>query len=150
MLTITLYTDELLHDIHERSHSECQAIADDAERYRVEAGTDKDDRLVREMIRVQSSLKRMMHRWLDEPATAADDTLDKPESFCYELNVTGRRGMNKAQPLTDACHDFTVAYTLARFYASVGMKDLSNAYSIAANDAGVEIDELLNSKLPPL
>ena len=150
MLTVTLFTDELLHDIHTRSHNECLAIADAQERYRVEAGTEKTDYLVREMMTVQSSLKRMMRRWLVDSSLSAGNTLDMPESFDFVLNMTGRRADNKVQPLTDACHNYMVTYTMARYYASVGMKDLSNTYSLLTVDHAKEVEELINAKMPPL
>ncbi len=149
-MLIKLYTDEILHDIYTKSSIECQAIADAQERYRVQAGTDKRDELVRQMIIVQASLKRMMHRWLDDTGRCADDTLAMPESFEFHLKMTERRAANKVQPLTDACHSYMVSYVLARYYASVGAKDLSNAYSITTAEHAQGIEELLNSKLPPL
>lgn len=150
MLTITLITDEVLHDIHTKSGIECQAYADPAERHRVEAGTEKNDELIREMKTVNSSLKRMMHRWLSESGTTADNTLSKPVSFVYNLNMTTRMSADKAQELTDACHNFMVAYTMARYYGSVGAKELSNTYSIISATAAEDVEKILNEKQPPV
>lgn len=150
MLTITLYIDELLHDIYTKSHIECQAIADAEERFRTEAGTEKKDELVRQLISVQASLRRLLHRYLSDSDTSADNSLGAPESFQFDMNVTERQAVGKAQPMADNCHSYMVAYTLARYYGSVGAKELSNTYSLITNTYAQEIEELLYAKRPPL
>lgn len=149
MLTITLYTDELLHDIRMKSSIECQAIDNAEERYRCEAGTDKNDELVRQMLTVSSSITRMFNKWLSNSQTSADNTLGKPESFQYALNLPERQARGKAQELTDACHAYMVSYVLARYYAGVGQKEWSNNYSLETAAHADEIMMIINRKAEP-
>lgn len=149
-MTVTLNIEELFKDIRLKSRLECSAIADTEARYRVEAGTEKNDELYRDMTAAQGSLARRLARYLSASyVQEGDNTLFLPEAFVYELTVTDRRLQGKVQPLADACHDFIVHYTLSRFYKSVGMGDMSNAHSLQAAETGEEIDMLLYTKAAP-
>ena len=120
--------------------------------YRIEAGSDKNEQLKREIVIVSSALTRMLQRYLvDNDTDAADNTLEGRvgEQLEWELDMSERRASNKAQPLTDACHDYLVHYTLVRYYKSVNAGELSNTHSLQTADAAREIEGLLYSKTPP-
>ena len=150
-MTITIIIEELLKDIRERSRLDVQGMEPDVQ-YRTEAGSDKNEQLKREIVIVSSALTRMLQRYLTHDDTGtADDTLDGRvgEQLVWNLNVSERRASNLAQPLTDACHDYMVHYTLARYYKSVNAGELSNTHSLQTADAAREIEGLLFSKTPP-
>ena len=151
-MTITIIIEELLKDIRERSHLDVQGVEPDVQ-YRTEAGSDKNEQLKREIVIVSSALTRMLQRYLvaDDTETA-DNTLDGRvgSQLEWELDMSERRASNKVQPLTDACHDYMVHYTLARYYKSVNAGELSNTHSLQTADAAKEIQELLYSKTPPI
>lgn len=153
-MTITIIIEELLKDIRERSHLDVQGMEPDMQ-YRIEAGSDKNEQLKREIVIVSSALTRMLQRYLvDDDTDTADNTLDgrvdeQDEQLEWELEMSDRRASNKAQPLTDACHDYMVHYTLARYYKSVNAGELSNTHSLQTADAAREIEGLLFSKTPP-
>lgn len=150
-MTITIIIEELLKDIRERSHLDVQGMEPDVQ-YRTEAGSDKNEQLKREIIIVSSALTRMLQRYLvDSDSQEADNTLDGRvgSQLEWELYMSERRASNKAQPLTDACHDYMVHYTLARYYKSVNAGELSNSHSLQTADAAREIEGLLYSKTPP-
>ncbi|MBR4404926.1 MAG: hypothetical protein IKW84_08960 [Bacteroidaceae bacterium] len=150
-MTITIIIEELLKDIRERSHLDVQGMEPDMQ-YRTEAGSDKNEQLKREIVIVSSALTRMLQRYLNVDDTAqADNTLDGRvgQQLVWELDMSDRRASNKAQPLADACHDYLVHYTLARYYKSVNAGELSNTHSLQTADAAGEIEGLLFSKTPP-
>ena len=151
-MRIVLDIEELLLDIRNKSHEECaNTIADVEARYRVEAGNHKNLELFRCIAEVGSSLSRLLHRYLvdyfqDEASN--NDTL--PESLVYELNLSERRLLGKAQPLADAMHQYVVHYTLAKYYATVNATDLSNKHSTLTQDASKQIEDLILTKKPPM
>lgn len=150
-MTITIIIEELLKDIRERSHLDVQGMEPDVQ-YRTEAGSDKNEQLKREIVIVSSALTRMLQRYLVADDTdAADNALDGRvgQQLVWELDMSDRRASNKAQPLADACHDYMVHYTLARYYKSVNAGELSNTHSLQTADAAREIEGLLFSKTPP-
>ena len=150
-MTITIIIEELLKDIRERSHLDVQGMESDMQ-YRIEAGSDKNEQLKREIVIVSSALTRMLQRYLvDSVSQEADNTLDGRvgSQLEWELEMSDRRASNKAQPLADACHDYLVHYTLARYYKSVNAGELSNTHSLQTADAAREIEGLLYSKTPP-
>lgn len=150
-MTITIIIEELLKDIRERSHLDVQGMAPDVQ-YRIEAGSDKNEQLKREIVIVSSALTRMLQRYLvDSDSQEADNTLDGSvgSQLEWELDMSERRASNKAQPLADACHDYMVHYTLARYYKSVNAGELSNTHSLQTADVAREIEGLLYSKTPP-
>lgn len=150
-MTITIIIEELLKDIRERSHLDVQGLEPEMQ-YRIEAGSDKNEQLKREIVIVSSALTRMLQRYLvDSDSQEADNTLDGRvgSQLEWELHMSERRASNKAQPLADACHDYMVHYTLARYYKSVNAGELSNTHSLQTADAAREIEGLLYSKTPP-
>lgn len=151
-MRIVLNIEELLLDIRNKSHEECaSAIADVEERYKYEAGNHKNLELFRDVAEVGSSLSRLLHRYLVDyyqEEASNNDTL--PESLVFELNLSERRLLGKAQPLADAMHQYMVHYTLAKYYATVNATDLSNKHSTLTQDAATQIEDLILTKKPPL
>lgn len=148
-MTITVYIDELLKDLHEQSRLECLAIQDIEQRYRVQTGTDKNAELTRMMMNAQSAVTRRLNKYLDRDYTdSANNDPSLPESFTWDLEMSERRSSGKAQPLTDAIHDFIVNLTLARYYRNAGAADLSASHDAVAISCADEIDILINSKVP--
>jgi hypothetical protein len=150
-MRIVLEVAELLFDIRNKSHEECASITDVEARYRAEAGHHKDEEIFRSLVGVNSSLTRLVRRYLvDSIALEADDNASIPDSFVYEFEISQRRADNLTQPMADAMHDYLVHYTLAKFYATVSQGDLSNKHSALTQAAATEIEELLYTKKPPM
>ena len=150
-MTIYLNVSELLFDIRNKSHEECANIADVEARYRAEAGHHKDDELLRSMTEVTSRLAKLVRRYLNSFfQNGAENNVNIPEAYVYDLDFSPRRSAGKAQPLADLMHSYVVHYTLAKFYATVSQGDLSNVHSMLAQDAGNEIEALIYDKKPPM
>ena len=149
-MRVVLDVAELLFDIRNKSHEECASITDVEARYRAEAGRHKDEELFRSLVEVNSSLTRLVRRYLKEfITTEADNNAAIPDSFIYEFEISQRRSSNLTQPMADAMHSYLVHYTLAKFYATVSQTDLSNKHSTLTQAAATEVEELLYTKNPP-
>lgn len=150
-MLITLHIKDLLSDIKKKSHYEVAGIEDAEARYRIEAGTEKEDEIYRSMVEVESTLVRRLHRFLyDHYQDEADNQLALPESFSFEFEMTDRRSGWKAQELADLMHSYIVHYTLAKFYAAVSQTDLSNKHSALTAEAATALEECLYHKQPPM
>lgn len=149
-MVITLYKQELLNDIREKSHLEVANIPDAEARYRAEAGTEKVEDIYR---CVWEALSRLYHRcWRflnDDFSKRADNVAWLPDEIQVELVLSERRAIGKANPLKAAMHSFVVEYSLSKFYSDVAQQELSNKHSVLALEAGDRIDNLLFTKLPP-
>lgn len=149
-MVITIYTAELVKRMKAVSHREVAEIADTEARYRAEAGTEKAGIIRLCISDAHARLKSRVLRFLEGSYTAASDNdLEIPTEYVYELIVSERRGVNKAEPLQAAMSDFAVEYALSKFYSTVSQTELSNKHSLLAIDAGNLIEQLLYYKQPP-
>lgn len=150
-MKVILNIEELLFDIRNKSHEECQSITDVEARFRSEAGNHKNEEIYRSLVEVNSSLTRMVRRYLMEfLPVEADDNAVLPQSFVYDFEISQRRSDNLTQPLADAMHSYLVHYTLAKFYATVSQTEFSNKHSTLTQAAATEVEELLFTKKPPI
>lgn len=150
-MKVVLDIKELLFDIRNKSHEECASITDVEARFRAEAGNHKNEELFRTLVEVNSSLTRLVRRYLMEfIAIEANDNAELPESFVYEFEISQRRADNLAQPLADQMHAYLVHYALAKFYATVSQTEMSNKHSTLTQAAATEVEELLFTKKPPI
>lgn len=151
-MKVVLSVSELLLDIRNKSHEECQSIEDPEKRFKVEAGQHKDEELFRSLSECASRLARKVSVYLDdfvEVEAEASNEPGLPDTLVYDFDFSERRMIGKAQPLADAMHDYLVHYTLAKYYATVNLQEFSNTHSLLALDAGNEVDALIYSKKAP-
>ena len=149
-MVITLYEQELYNDIRKKSHYEVAEIQDVEARYRAEAGTEKQEEILRCIEEGVAQARHRCLRYLDETITEeADDTLDPGEVYTFYFPISERRAINKAEPLTSALHTFVVHYARSKFYSTVSQIELSNKHSLQAVECGNDIDQLLYTKQPP-
>ncbi|MBP5389725.1 MAG: hypothetical protein J6Y27_05210 [Bacteroidales bacterium] len=149
-MVITLYTQELLNDIREKSHLEVAEILDAEARYRAEAGTEKTGevfRCIEEAIR-EAEIRCMLYL-REQFAQAADNSLDYPDTFNFVFSMSERRSIGKTKPMRTVLHNFVVHYALSRFYQTVSQGALAEKHALVASAEGTAIEDLLYSKLPP-
>ena len=72
-----------------------------------------------------------------------------PDAYVYELDLSPRRAVGKAQQLTDVMHDYLVHSTLMRFYDAVNGTELKAKHEDAANAASIQLVKLLYTKARP-
>lgn len=150
-MVIELYTEELRNRLKATSHYEVAEIADPEARYRAEAGSEKDDEinvcLVAAIARLQGRLRQYLKHRYD---TSSDNLIGLPDVYSFDLVLSERRAVNKAEALAEAMNTFVVEYALSRFYSTVSQGELSNKHSLLAVDSANLLDDLLHSKLPPI
>lgn len=150
-MVIELYSQEILKDLRSKSHYEVANITDVEARYRAEAGSEKMEEIVRCIGEGVARLSHRCWRYLREDFTdTVDNTSFLPDLFSFDLVMSERRALGKAESLREAMHTFIVEYALSKFYSDMAQQDLSNKHSVQAIEAGNRIDDLLYKKLPPL
>lgn len=149
-MTIELFTAPIIQEFRQKSHLEVQDIQDPEARDNARAGVEKMDEIERCVLEGIAAVRKRCLRFLVEDYEHwADDTRSIADSYVFDLSLSERRAIGKAQPVTDAMHTLVVQYALSKFYATVNQGELSNRHSILALDAGKELEDLLYTKQPP-
>lgn len=150
-MVVTIYAQEVLNDLRSKSHYEVSAIENAEARYRIEAGTEKMDEIVRCINEGVARLSRVMTRWMRSAITSeTDNTSSLPASWTFDLAISERRAIGKAEPLSELVQTFVVEYALSKFYSDMSVQEYSNKHSVLALDAASRLDDLMYSKMPPL
>lgn len=150
-MTISLKFRELLFDIRNKSHLETASITDAESRYLIEAGTEKTDEIIRDIVEAYSFLRSVFLRFLvPDCINSADNLPHDNEVLVMDLDLSARRRTNRMQSLADMAHSYIVDRTLAKFYSSVSQPDLSAKHDKAAQSVLSDMQALLYSKLPPV
>ena len=149
-MEIELYFSEMLKKLKAISHYEVSEIADQEARYRAEAGSEKNEQIVRCINEGMAQAERRCIRYLKERYDKySDNTLKVPDSVVFDFAMSERRAIGKAEPLASCLQDLIVHYALSMFYSSVSQGDLSNKHSLLAIEAGNVLTDLLYTKQPP-
>lgn len=149
-MVIDLYTEELMSILRATSHLEVSGITDIEERYRVEAGSEKQDMVYSCVDDAVSRLEGRCLRYLkDKYVTYSDNVRDIPERYTFELAFSERRALGKSGPLKEAMSSFIVDYALSRFYSNVSQGDLAQKHALQAEGDAAMVEELLYTKQPP-
>ena len=150
-MIVKLYKDQIMQQLRSISHDEVAMIEDADARYRVEAGSEKEQEINRCIDEAYDRLLGRCRRWLkSEYKTIVDNRLNLPASFNIELQLSERRAVGNAEALAGLMNAFMVEYALSKFYNIVHHPDMSNKHGLLALDAGKNLDEALYTKNPPL
>lgn len=148
-LTIIIDRSEVVKDIRLKSRGEL-ALLTPEQRYPLEAGTDKDDEIARDILLAVANIKRVLAKYLamsDE--SFADDNLGVPQEFVFEFDISDRRLDGKAQAVADLMHSYIASMSLSRYYASTPNADLVAKHSGEALRIRDELSALLALKKAP-
>jgi len=107
-MTITLTEADILLDIKIKSHQQAETIVDPTERYKVEAGTEKED-----------DIKQCIKDAAAEVCAVLRPFLTSYSSLSFTLDVTTRKETGLQGPLTDAIYAYIVDSAMAKFYRDV-------------------------------
>ena len=150
-MKVVLLTSELLFDIATISHLEVAQIEDLDLAYRSEAGKDKEEEVTRCITSAVVSLVALCNRFrLAVTTEEVDNTLNLPERFILNLDITDRRARGKEQAIADCMHNIIVDNSLVKFYLNVQQPDLSKMHSASLAESIEMLRLLLFSKNPPL
>lgn len=151
-MRIDIDTAELLYDIQSTSHLEAGAITDAEARYRVEAGTEKEEELKRDILYAASTARQIMSRFLaDDFISAGNNTMPQtlPTKIQFNFEVSSRRLDGKIHILTDILHTFLVDAALAEFYATVNEATLTANHMAKVTELTQKIEQIIYTKKPP-
>lgn len=149
-MTITFTAAELQKVMRQMSHLEVQDIKDVEARDNARAGLDKIEEVNRCLAHGFAQVRRKCWRWLNDDDTSTKGRVYiRPGDTEYNLNLSERRGLDKAEALASAMERLILEYALSEFYSTVNQVELSKKHSLLALDAGNELDELLYTKKPP-
>ena len=128
-MEVSIYTNELLYNIKNKSHQELAVLAPDPEqRYTQEAGTDKEEDLKRCIIESYSEVVGIVSRFEYnicpvQEVTAAVPEL--PEYFVFYIESSERRLVSEEQALANMILSYMTNRSLSRYYANAGRNDLA-------------------------
>lgn len=149
-MQITIYISKIYDEIRRKTQRDVASIESIEERYLIEAGTEKNDEIYADIILANDSLKGILQTFLiDCLVEQYDDMQQIPDAYVYELDLSPRRAVGKAQQLTDVMHDYLVHSTLMRFYDAVNGAELKAKHETAANAASIQLVNLLYTKARP-
>lgn len=143
---------EVLFDMKNKSHQEAALVADPEQRYLIEAGTEKDDELIRCIINSVSVVRARCSRFLAgcEPVDCDNmPGLDAESRVTFLFGYSARRSPSAAKTVTDRIHSFMVDYSLALFYEGTKQADSAAVRRAEADRAIAEIEYLLYDKGAP-
>ena len=149
-MTVTLYISELLYDLKNKNDLEVSALPDAEIRYRVQAGSEKDDELKRDIIEATAHLSSELSRFLTHRYyTDSDNIIGLPDAIVFDFAPNERRHINKIPAVADMLHSIIVNMAMGRYYQSVSMADLAKERESRAALDLKTIQTLIYEKLPP-
>ena len=153
-ISITLYGEELLLDIRNKSDQELAGVADTQQRYSSVAGRDKDEDVKRSLQEAYHYLRSLCHEFLT--VTNDNSVDDRPQGITEDstltlaLTLAGRRdGSQLQEGIANAMHAYLVEKTLELYYGSSPARDLSVLHAARAAVNGDEVQRLLYRRRKP-
>lgn len=153
-MTVTITYESILKDIKRTSQMEMANVADPDARYRAEAGTEKEARILRCVTEAVSLMRLSCHDFevseLINGTTEADDADSvAPRSYTFSLEAGERRLEGKSKTVATLLHENIVNLAMQRFYVSVSQPSLANAHGELAAAASKNLDAALHTKRRP-
>lgn len=149
-MKITLYVNNILYDLKTKNLNETSGIADAEQRYRAQAGSEKDDELKRDILNAAALLSSTMMRFLAHTfSTEADNSAYLGDAIVYDFAPSERRQINRIPAIADLLHSFIVNMALSRFYETVALYDLAKERSRLAGEDMAALQPVMYEKLPP-
>ena len=149
-ITITISRDNAYNDILLKSHIDSAVIPDAAERYAVEAGTDKAEQIHQCISDAFAGALQLVRRFLASgsqaaaTATAYDGTSDLQLPFY----VSGRRAHYLTETLAPSIHAYVVDMALSKYYSAV-RPAFAVPYTQRLAGEATAIETIIFAKQPP-
>lgn len=146
-ITVTLYQEQLTHTIRQVLHRAGENVKDEDLRATVQMDESKSDvQLTERLIQTGvARLKLLLKEHLTEQATTADDTLQDPDSWQFDIDLDG-----DGQSLANLMHWFVVWWALKGLLPVLGLTALAESAAAEVEEAEELIDEELVSLAMPI
>lgn len=157
MITIRINSAEVLYDIKSKSHTEVTvAVPDESQRYRIEAGTEKEDEIKRCIEQAFAEASGMLARWLigeytddGDITTYKNQAVSLPDYLVFYFDWSERRYREKHATLTTLLFSLIVNLAMERFYLSVQAEALAKVRAGQAQSDMSQIQSLVYYKGAP-
>lgn len=150
-MKVTLYINELLFDLKNKNALETSGIADTEQRYRAQAGSEKDDELKRDIQNAASQLSVLMMKFLSHKFhSGSDNGALSGDMLVFDFGISGRRAINRIPAIADIMHSIIVNLGLSYFYKSVALPELERGRKKAAAEDMAALQPMLYDKMPPM
>lgn len=150
-LNITIGRDSVIADLLVKSHLESASISNAEERYIVQAGTEKIQEIHQCVTDAFSEASAILREFVTGSATLLmNDDYRSAGDLALALEVSERRAVGLATPLTDAIHKYVVDSAMAKFYRAVSRPEMAERHSASLPADRSNIDVLLYVKQEPV
>lgn len=157
MISILINSEEVVYDIQSKTHTELAvSVQDEAQRYRIEAGTEKLDEVRRCVQEAYAEAAGALARFLDEEGNRDGDTstyakgaVTLPSHLEFNFKWSERRYRYKIESLKVLLFSLLVNLAMARFYTSMQAENLSKIRAAQAQGDLSQVQALVYYKAEP-
>lgn len=155
--TVIISVTNVIGDLRLKSHLEVANIEPADLRYKIQAGTEKDEEIYQSLQDSHNALTHICRKFLSGVTLSGggnfsdDDSLDSTVTeITYSFDLTERRSQVIKEPLSKAMHAYLVDSVLMKFYNSVNQEALAAVHERRCAQKQAEIEDLLYTKLKPI
>lgn len=154
-MRIEISSAEILHRVRDIAQDELAATTqDETLRYKIEPGTEKEDKVKTFIGESFENLGELLWRFLSVEGQGYFGSVENsatvlPQKYVFDFDISERRAAGKASILTAKCATVIVQDTLARHYESVGQTQLAQNHAQLAAAEQKNISKLLYTKALP-
>lgn len=154
-MTIEISSAEILHRVRDIAQDELAVtVPDETLRYKIEPGSEKEDKVKTFIAESVDDLCARMLRFLSRDnqqnyASVENAESILPERYVLEFDISERRAAGKAWVLAGKCAAFLVEDTLMKYYLTIGQVALSQNHAQLAAAEQNKITTLLYTKALP-
>ena len=157
MITVRINSEEVIFDIQRKTHTELAvSVQDEAQRYRIEAGTEKLDEVRRCVQEAYSEALGALARFLDgenvrdgSSSYYANAPVILPSELYFVFKWSERRYRNKLNALTVLLFSLIVNLAMERFYTSMQAEGLAKVRAAQAQSDLAQVQALVYYKAEP-
>lgn len=154
-MRIEINSAEILHRVRDIAQDELAATTqDETLRYKIEPGTEKEDKVKTFIGQSFENLAWQLWRFLSTENQAefwsvANSATTLPEKYVFDFDVSERREAGKASILAAKCSAEVVEDTLFRYYTSVGQVQMAQNHLQQATAEQKNISTIIFTKALP-
>ena len=154
-MTIEISSAEILHRVRDVAQDELAVTTpDETLRYKIEPGSEKEDKMNTYIGESVENLCSQMWRFLSPEcisnyASVENESVVLPERYVFDFDISERRALGKTAILKEKFAAVIVEYTLLRYYLDLGQVQLSQNHSQVAAAELNKISSLLYTKALP-
>lgn len=154
-MVIEISSAEILHRVRDIAQDELAVTTpDDTLRYKIEPGTEREDKVKMFINESVEDLSSHIWRFLSTEDMEEDASMENapsliPDRYVFNLDVSERRAAGKAIILKEKFATVLMESTLMRYYLSLGQVQLSQNHGQASASELKKIQTLIYTKALP-